>query len=380
MRAAGVYPEYLKKFYREHLNVQNMAYQEHMDEFFYDSFADGNFLEMELRKLGVEAETVLFDENLQKKWREDFADKSIYEIFLEQLKEYQPDVLWFQSADYFSAEQMSEIRSVLPKHAKMVLFSFSNISDEFFRRSACFDEVYTGGERYARKMRENLPSVKVLSHAFPVQVLDRIQAPANIINSLSFAGSFMFPIHGARMISCAEVIDAGIPLDVSGDVYNSYLPHTWKQKLRGIVKPRKLTPGEEKIRDAEKIVERVISPGMYGLEYYKFLAEHTVCLNGHIQAGIEGTAGNVRMFESTGVGACLLTNRVEENKSFFEPDIEIMEYSSKEELVEKARWLIDNPKEAQKIAKAGQTRTLIDHTYKNKAEQLDEYLCKLLQQ
>ena len=86
------------------------------------------------------------------------------------------------------------------------------------------------------------------------------------------------------------------------------------------------------------------------------------------------------MFEATGVGACLLTDYKEENVDLFAPDEEIVVYRTYDELVEKARWLLDNPDKAREIAAAGQKRTLATHTYKQKAEILNGYLLSLLHQ
>ena len=86
----------------------------------------------------------------------------------------------------------------------------------------------------------------------------------------------------------------------------------------------------------------------------------------------------MRMYEATGIGACLLTDYKDENAELFDVDNEIVVYHSLEDMVEKAKWLIDNPNEARKIAIAGQKRTLNEHNYKNKAEYLNDYIQKLL--
>ena len=115
----------------------------------------------------------------------------------------------------------------------------------------------------------------------------------------------------------------------------------------------------------------------FGIDYYQFIADNLVCINKH--ADIAGTgSGNMRMTEVTGVGSCLLTDHRDENKDLFETDYEIVEYSSRDELIEKAKWLIDNPIKAKEIANAGQQRTLRDYTYKNKAEAFLSYLNEII--
>ena len=49
-----------------------------------------------------------------------------------------------------------------------------------------------------------------------------------------------------------------------------------------------------------------------------------------------------------------------------------------DECIEKIKWLLDHPKEREEIAKAGQKRVLKDHTFKIRANQLNEIILKEL--
>jgi len=62
----------------------------------------------------------------------------------------------------------------------------------------------------------------------------------------------------------------------------------------------------------------------------------------------------------------------------FEPDSEIVTYRTADECAEKVRYLLDHEQERQSIAAAGHRRTLRDHTYRKRAEQVDGILSKLL--
>jgi spore maturation protein CgeB len=48
------------------------------------------------------------------------------------------------------------------------------------------------------------------------------------------------------------------------------------------------------------------------------------------------------------------------------------------ECIEKVKWLLEHPQERELIAKAGQARTLKDHTFAQRAVQLDEIIRKAL--
>jgi spore maturation protein CgeB len=86
----------------------------------------------------------------------------------------------------------------------------------------------------------------------------------------------------------------------------------------------------------------------------------------------------MRLFEATGMGACLLTDWKTDLQDIFEPDKEVVAYRSAEECVEKVNYLLHHEKERQAIAAAGQRRTLRDHTFAQRALQLDELITDLL--
>ena len=116
---------------------------------------------------------------------------------------------------------------------------------------------------------------------------------------------------------------------------------------------------------------------VFGIEYYQLLQSSNIVFNMHSIAA-KNTVDNMKMFEITGVGSCLLTDTGTNMKDIFEEDKEIVVYRSIDEAVEKVSYLLDHPKEAEEIAKAGQTRTLRDHTTMNRCRQIDEILQKHL--
>ena len=110
---------------------------------------------------------------------------------------------------------------------------------------------------------------------------------------------------------------------------------------------------------------------MIALDYFQLLAKSKINLNNHIDCA-EGYAGNIRLFEATGMGACLMTDWMINLPEMFEDGVEIVAYRNAGECVEKVNYLLEHPQELAAIAAAGQRRTLRDHTYVNRAQQLDE--------
>ena len=82
----------------------------------------------------------------------------------------------------------------------------------------------------------------------------------------------------------------------------------------------------------------------------------------------------MRLFEATGMGSLLLTDKKNNLNKLFEIDKEIVTYSCKEEALEKVKYLLENPKKLSEIALAGQERTLKDHTYEIRMKELIEII------
>ncbi|MFN5891472.1 MAG: glycosyltransferase, partial [Dolichospermum sp.] len=120
-----------------------------------------------------------------------------------------------------------------------------------------------------------------------------------------------------------------------------------------------------------------VSPALFGLEMYQTLLNSKIVLNIHADSS-PTHASNMRLFETTGVGACLLTDWKPNLPKLFEPDREVVTDRSVEECLEKVNWLLENPKEIELIAIAGQERTIKDHCFEQRAIQLDQIIRKEL--
>jgi spore maturation protein CgeB len=110
---------------------------------------------------------------------------------------------------------------------------------------------------------------------------------------------------------------------------------------------------------------------------YRLLALSKISFNIHTDKSFD-CVGNIRLFEATGVGSCLLTDRGLNMADLFKEGHEVMTYSSIKECIEKAKYLLKNDKERLEIASCGQKRTLRDHTVKKRCEAIDEMIQDLL--
>ncbi len=88
-------------------------------------------------------------------------------------------------------------------------------------------------------------------------------------------------------------------------------------------------------------------------------------------------AGDVtmRIFEGTAAGALVLTDPVQNGfAELFEPGAEVVVYQDDDDLLAKVHYYLEHPQEREAIARAGQTRTLAQHTYRHRVEQILEIM------
>jgi spore maturation protein CgeB len=110
---------------------------------------------------------------------------------------------------------------------------------------------------------------------------------------------------------------------------------------------------------------------------YSTLKSSDVTINAHADSSPK-FASNMRLYEATGVGTCLLTDWKENIRELFEPDYEVVTYRTAEECREKLKFLLENPLVRQQIAKNGQKRCLTDHNIDRRADKMLEIFRKYL--
>jgi hypothetical protein len=114
----------------------------------------------------------------------------------------------------------------------------------------------------------------------------------------------------------------------------------------------------------------------WGLDMYEVLARSKIVINVHEDVA-GGNVNNMRLFEATGAGALLITDEGANLAELFEPGREVVTFTDADDLVAKARHHLGHEQERVAIAAAGQERTLRDHGYRGRIEDLAERLERL---
>jgi spore maturation protein CgeB len=120
-----------------------------------------------------------------------------------------------------------------------------------------------------------------------------------------------------------------------------------------------------------------VKPPLWGYDMYRQLQRSKIALNIHIDMA-EQYAANMRLYEATGVGTMLLTDWKVNLPELFEPGKEVAAYRSTEECVELVSYYLAHESEREAIARAGQQRTLSEHSYYHRMQELTEILNRYL--
>jgi spore maturation protein CgeB len=120
---------------------------------------------------------------------------------------------------------------------------------------------------------------------------------------------------------------------------------------------------------ASSPLHRCFQGEVWGADMYQVLRRSRITLNSHIDlAGRQ--AGNMRLFEATGVGAFLLTDYKDNLDTLFEPDREVAAWRSIDDCLAAIRRALTDENGRAAIARAGQARTLAQHTYRHRTAEI----------
>jgi len=367
------YPGYLRQFQDQHPEVSEMGYGEHRQSLFADHYAWPAALGRYMQEQGLEVEFIVGnDECLQKKWaaahgfRWPDADWE-RAIAFEQIRRFRPDVLWIGFTTAYSGDF---VRSLRPSVGRIAIWMGSPVHDEVDTDG--ISVLLTENPRTLQHQQHQFERVVVTRPCFDRQILESLKFGDRPYD-VSFIGQIT-PIHLRRLNMLAHLLDNGIRVRIHA-LFTGELMASRKELFKSLLNPgksgclRRRRFMSTSMRFLRPVAHnrRVLSvraatmPPVFGMEMYWELARSVLTLNVHFD-GANANAGNMRLFEATGAGACLVTDRASNLDTMFETGREVLVYGSKHELLQVIRDALSNRKRTEKIARAGQLRTLRDHT------------------
>ncbi len=254
-----------------------------------------------------------------------------------QIESYRPDVLLNYALEEIPPKFLRRVRShvgrIIGQHA--VLPTPATLKDP-----TVYDLVVSSSPPTVEKFRRVGVRSELLRLYFDPRVLEHVPTLERTID-VSFVGSLFQSLHVPRIQFLEELAGSVPQLKIWGPV------------------PRGLSKNSP--------LHACYQGPAWGSKMFEVLAASKITLNHH---GTPAFANNLRLYEGTGMGSLLITDEKPDLHEIFELNGEVVPFSSAKDAAEKIDHFLASPDEAERIAAAGQARTLRDHTPFNRVTQL----------
>jgi spore maturation protein CgeB len=397
------YAEYVRDFYSQRPGLEDQPYARQKAALDYDAFGEGDAWSQALPPLGYEVEDAAANvEPLQQAWGKEHGlavapDRWLWDIVWAQIKAFQPAILWVNDYALFPRPWLEELRQACPSIRLILGWCSAPFPDpDVFR---AYDVILSCIPELVGRFRSMGHKSFHLHHAFDPRLLERVT-----INYQDIEFSFLGGINrGKGSHQERERLLLELVRQVPIRIHTPNLALSYREELKTFARGslflalqalRRAGVPEGRLARLPKIGRAALwsyrplfsvhprlrpyaRPAVFGLEMYQTLGRSRLTFNNHTDIAVN-SASNMRLFEATGVGSCLVTDWKANLAQLFEPDREVVTYKSPGECVEKVKWLLAHSEASTAIGRAGQRRTLRDHTYAQRRVELDEILRRSL--
>lgn len=382
---------YWRELYAGNPAAADLPFDRQFEWFCSDFFGPVDVWQTHLRAAGHEAVDLICGvEPLDAAWRAEFgSDESGFDLILRQVRHYEPEALALEAIQSFSTAEIHALREAAPRLRALI----GNTGFDLRGRPelAAVDAVLTCMPNQVEYIRDNGGRAVYFPWWFDRRVLDRMARDRRIEHELSFIGAIEPGphMHDDRILLLRRVASA-TDLTIFSNTERRFWPLFSRYAMtRAAWEATRLARfiGFDPARIGgplgkaaywtqaprllyEPALHRRMRPSFFGVRMYELLRSSRTSLNMHGTLA-DRYAANMRMFEVTGAGVCLLTDWKENLVDFFADD-EVVSYRNIDEASEKAKWLHDHPSEANAIAARGQRRALADHGFDKRVPMVEE--------
>lgn len=380
------YPAFLKYFYNKNKDMIDKSYDEQKVAVISELFGTANFYSSNLIKLGFWANDIILNNKiLQKQWAREhgikfddslnfspsirrfsflrsFIQKQpqlywwikettykkswIYQILLAQIKEYKPDILYVLDVNFIVPAFLSAVK----KYVKMVVGQIASLlPPPKYLKS--YDLIISSLPHYVEKFRKMGIKSEYMKLAFEPLILEKLSEDKDHKYEVTHIGSYG-SIHNERN-ELLEEVARKVKVDF------------WGYGIDNLKK--------------DSLILKNYHGECWGIDMYNILYNSKITLTKHITKVAGNYANNARLYEATGCGTLLLVDKKDNLGEIFKIGKEVVVYENTNDLVNKIKYYLSHNEEREKIAKAGQKRTLKDHTYAVRTRELLDILKKKYQ-
>jgi hypothetical protein len=264
-------------------------------------------------------------------------DPQAENILLAQIEEFRPDLLLNQDIFHVDTGLARRIKSI----GTPILVGQVGIEPSRGEDWAVYDLMISQLPSTVRYFRSLGVRAEVNHLAFEPAILDALPAAPAADIDVSFVGTVSAD-HRQRI----ALLEA---------VANRYDLKLWGNRPQAL--------------PSSSPLHRCFQGEVWGADMYQVLRRSRITLNSHIDLAIH-EAGNMRLFEATGVGAFLLTDFKENLDTLFAPDREVAVWRSIDDCLTVIGRTIGDDNGRAVIAGAGHARTMAQHTYRHRAAEI----------
>jgi len=265
----------------------------------------------------------------------DISPWRLADILVAQVEDYRPDVILNQSVSEVGSDLLDRMRPFTKLIVGQIASPEPNEEDYH-----AYDLMISSLPNFVERYRQRGMQAELNRLGFDECVLNVVKVPAREVD-VSFVGS-LSPAHPVRA-RLVEWLAGQTRLDIWGNGVDQF--------------------------PADSAIHRHYHGEAWGTDMFTALARSKITVNNHIGIA-ENFANNMRLYEATGMGCLLLNDRKSNIADMFDPGREIVCYDSPEECLDLIRYYAKNDAEREKIAAAGQRRTLAEHSYVNRTAEL----------
>jgi radical SAM superfamily enzyme YgiQ (UPF0313 family)/ubiquinone/menaquinone biosynthesis C-methylase UbiE len=342
------YDAFLSEAYSRHAGLGDKPYKEQLQQLVECLFGDSDFYSKGLKRASWNADDLIVNNiPLQQVWaQENGCDCEGLALVVEQVKQARPDCVYLQNLGLGTKELLAAIRPYTELIVGQIAYPLPEQTD-----LSGFDIIFSSFPHFVDRFRSAGITAYYQTLAFEPRVLKSLTKFAYDKRPVecSFVGGIS-TMHG-KAYQLLETLATNVPI------------HFWGYGAETL-------PLDSSIRACHH-------GEAWGTEMFYLLGASKITINRHIDVA-ENNANNMRLFEATGCGALLITDYKNNLHELFEIGKEVVVYHSPEECIELVRYYLAHTDEAEIIAKAGQARTLRDHTYEKRMKQTAKILSRHL--
>tara|TARA_Y100001968_G_C19440732_1_gene762375 strand:- start:888 stop:2033 length:1146 start_codon:yes stop_codon:yes gene_type:complete len=364
--AADIYPKQIKEY---PTNIENI--EEFSLEVLKKTQSWAYMFHLNLKKLNYNVSSILLNINELSSEHKNIDPKK---YFFKKILEFKPDLFIIENARFFNSKDLKHIKSISP-NCLLVTHYCSCLKKRHLVCLNNYDQVLCCSPYFFNSLAIKESQKKLFYHSSPDNGF-KYHNPCldDKIIKCSFFGSIFAKTHLKRKKLLSYLVSRDTPLDIYSTINGSSLISSFSSFLRRkkLVDNFLGNPISKLENYLEESLFRLRDPLLSNIKMPCFdnkmlstLSNYICTVNVHTSFA-NGYAANMRLFEAASVGTCLITEDFPNLSELFEPDYEILTYSSKEECYEKIQYCINNPDAAIEIASRAHLRALNEHRYSNR--------------